>query len=331
MFEKHQSPALYMANSAVLTSFAFGRPTSLVLKSGGMSTAAVPVYEGHVMRKGLTRSGLTGDEMSNLFVQTLQGAGAVLRPRPTITRRESPAGSGTYVVTDVDESKMGASRRDFWMRDLAKDMKMRCCRTSLFPHLIAVSEDYEDYTMPDGSTVSVKADLCWGLAERLFTREGEAPGSEGANAALLQESGPSAGGLEKLVLPDCVELAINKVDVDLKRELFGNIILSGGNTLWPGLPQRLGRVLGGRLPKRIKVKIHTPSTVRATPGPRGSRAPAPDPFCVPRPRVAQEVEQHYSSWIGGSILSSLGTFHQLWISKEEFAEHGAKIVDQRCA
>ena len=122
--------------------------------------------------------------------------------------------------------------------------------------------------MPDGSTVSVKADLCWGLAERLFTREGEAPGSEGANAALLQESGPSAGGLEKLVLPDCVELSINKVDVDLKRELFGNIILSGGNTLWPGLPQRLGRVLGGRLPKRIKVKIHTPSTVRANPGPR---------------------------------------------------------------
>ncbi len=42
------------------------------------------------------------------------------------------------------------------------------------------------------------------------------------------------------------------------------------------------------------------------------------------------VERRYSSWIGGSILSSLGTFHQLWISKQEWEEHGNTIVHARC-
>ena len=261
MFEKHAPPALYLANNAVLTSFAFGRPTSLVLKSGGTTTSAVPVYEGHVMTKGLTRSAITGDSLADYLVQALQGSGTAMRPRTTITRRESPAGSGTFAVTDVDAALTSDSFKAYWMRDLAKDMKTRCCRTSLFPHLISVSEDVESYAMPDGSSVNVQADLVWGLAEKLFTREGEAPGAPGTAdsnpPAALAGAAPTS-----LVFPDLVEHAVNKVDVDLKRELYGNIIVSGGNTLWPGFSQRMGRILGSRLPQRVKLKIHTPSTVR---------------------------------------------------------------------
>ena len=261
MFEKHAPPALYIANNAVLTSFAFGRPTSLVLKAGGTTTSAVPVYEGHVMTKGLTRSAITGDSLADYLVQTLQGSGNVMRPRTTITRRESPTGSGTFAVTDVDGALTSDSFKAHWMRDLAKDMKTRCCRTSLFPHLISVSEDVESYAMPDGSSVNVQADLVWGLAEKLFTREGETPGAPGTAdskpSAELASTTPTS-----LVFPDLVEHAVNKVDVDLKRELYGNIIVSGGNTLWPGFSQRMGRILGSRLPQRVKLKIHTPSTVR---------------------------------------------------------------------
>ena len=42
------------------------------------------------------------------------------------------------------------------------------------------------------------------------------------------------------------------------------------------------------------------------------------------------TERRYGGWLGGSILASLGTFHQLWISKEEWQEHGKAIVGQRC-
>lgn len=41
-------------------------------------------------------------------------------------------------------------------------------------------------------------------------------------------------------------------------------------------------------------------------------------------------ERRFSSWIGGSIMASLGSFQQLWISKSEFEEHGAAIVSRRC-
>lgn len=39
-------------------------------------------------------------------------------------------------------------------------------------------------------------------------------------------------------------------------------------------------------------------------------------------------ERKYSSWLGGSVLASLGTFHQLWVTKEEYEEHGMAIVHQ---
>ncbi len=41
-------------------------------------------------------------------------------------------------------------------------------------------------------------------------------------------------------------------------------------------------------------------------------------------------ERRFGSWIGGSILASLGTFHQMWISRKEYEENGAGIVEKRC-
>ena len=40
-------------------------------------------------------------------------------------------------------------------------------------------------------------------------------------------------------------------------------------------------------------------------------------------------EKRYAGWLGGSILASLGTFHQLWVTKDEYEEHGMSIIHQR--
>ena len=48
----------------------------------------------------------------------------------------------------------------------------------------------------------------------------------------------------------------------------------------------------------------------------------------PRIVTASPVERDFSAWIGGSVLASLGTFQQLWISKQEYDEHGPSIVDK---
>ncbi|KAJ7814423.1 actin family, partial [Mycena olivaceomarginata] len=74
-------------------------------------------------------------------------------------------------------------------------------------------------------------------------------------------------------------------DLDVRRELYGNIVLSGGSTMFPGIADRIHKELTMLAPPIIKV------------------------YAPP--------ERKYSVWIGGSILTSLSTFQNLWISKQE--------------
>jgi actin-like protein 6A len=98
--------------------------------------------------------------------------------------------------------------------------------------------------------------------------------------------------------------AILKADVDTRKELGMNIFICGGNTLFPNFPERLQKSLLNFALPSLKIKI------------------------ILHPSAA---ERKFSSWIGGSILSSLGTFHQLWLSKIEYEEHGALIIERKCA
>lgn len=103
-------------------------------------------------------------------------------------------------------------------------------------------------------------------------------------------------------IQDLVTAAIEATDVDSRATLLQNIVCVGGSTTIPGFNDRLSYELGLRLPGQ-KVKIHSPGNL---------------------------VERKFSSWLGGSILASLGTFHQLWISKAEYQETGSSIVHTRC-
>jgi actin len=80
--------------------------------------------------------------------------------------------------------------------------------------------------------------------------------------------------------------SIMDCDVDMRRELYGNIVLSGGTTMFPGMSERIQKELQTIAPPSMKVKISAPP------------------------------ERKYSVWIGGSILSSLSTFQQMWITRE---------------
>ena len=47
-------------------------------------------------------------------------------------------------------------------------------------------------------------------------------------------------------------------------------------------------------------------------------------------RIVAPPERKYAVWIGGSILSSLQTFQQMWISKQEYDESCPSIVHRKC-
>lgn len=88
--------------------------------------------------------------------------------------------------------------------------------------------------------------------------------------------------------------SIMKCDVDIRKDLYGNIVLSGGTTMFEGIAERMEKEIKALAPASMKIKIVAPP------------------------------ERKYSVWIGGSILASLSTFQQMWISKQEYDGESAK-------
>lgn len=112
---------------------------------------------------------------------------------------------------------------------------------------------------------------------------------------------PSLVGKESPGIHVHIFNTIMNCDIDLRRDLFYNIVLSGGSTMFPGIRERITREL----------LSFTPSTV-----------------CI---RVIAPPERKYSVWIGGSILASLNTFENNWVTKFDYYDVGASIVHSKCA
>jgi actin-related protein 4 len=121
-----------------------------------------------------------------------------------------------------------------------------------------------------------------------------------SKAAYSDAEHPLPKGEETLV--SIANRAITACDVDTRPMLLNNVILTGAGSLIEKLPDRLSSDL---------------QTVYPNPKVRVMANPNP-------------VERKYGAWIGGSVLGSLGTFHQMWVSKAEYAEYGSAIVDKRC-
>ena len=139
------------------------------------------------------------------------------------------------------------------------------------------------YDLPDGNSINIVEDRNL-ILERIFNPIKDVVGFNGYH--------------------QMVNDAISKADLEIKKELYSNIFLCGGNTLFNGFAERFQKQISSSNKQITKLKIIThPSN----------------------------TERKFSTWIGGSILSSLGTFHQLWVSKAEFEEHGAKIIERKCA
>ncbi len=111
---------------------------------------------------------------------------------------------------------------------------------------------------------------------------------------------PSFIGIESSGIQETTYQSIMKCDVDIRRDLYANTVLSGGSTMFAGIADRMQRELTVLSPNSMKVKVVAPP------------------------------ERKYSVWIGGSILSSLSTFQQMWISKQEYDEMGPGIVHRKC-
>lgn len=196
-----------------------------------------------------------------------------------------------------------ASYRKYAVLQIAQDIKETVCRVSDSPF------DPEDnanipqasYELPDGQEISVGIDR-FTLCECLFNTSLLQRYGAAAAGVLMTDGGDDSSSETPPSLQATVNDCISRCDVDARRELYANVLLTGGTAGFASLKDRLERELTEVAPALARVKASAP---------------------------VNSVERRYSVWIGGSILASLGSFQQMWMSKAEYSEYGPGLIHKK--
>lgn len=320
MFETFNVPAMYVAIQAVLSLYASGRTTGIVMDSGDGVSHTVPIYEGYALPHAILRLDLAGRDLTEYMMKILTERGysftttaerEIVRDVKVCSMYQEVRAMFPFIVefpvlfVKLDLHSMALQLKDtipvnpvirskfeaFLERSTPSIFQVTSCPLiSLNPlqtklaqipgqeKLCYIALDFDSemkaasessdkektYELPDGNIITVGS-------ERFRCPE-----------VLFQ---PSFVGKEASGIHDTTFQSIMKCDVDIRKDLYANVVLSGGTTMFTGIGERMTKELTALAPSTMKIKVVAPP------------------------------ERKYSVWIGGSILSSLSTFQQMWISK----------------
>ncbi|SOV01953.1 probable actin-like protein ACT2 [Ustilago sp. UG-2017a] len=262
MFEEYGFDGVYVAIQAVLTLYAQGLQTGVVVDSGDGVTHVVPVFEGFALPHLTKRLDVAGRDVTRYLIKLLLMRGYAFNR-----------------TADFDTVRQIKEKLCYVSYDLDLDKKLAEQTTTLV----------ETYTLPDGRVIKVGS-------ERFQAPE-----------CIFQ---PHLVDVEQAGVAELLFNTIQSAAVDTRSELYKHIVLSGGSSMYPGLPSRLEkemkqlyltRVLdgdGSRL-KNFKIRIEDP------------------------PRRKHMV------FLGGAVLADIMKNREsFWISRAEWYEQGKASLDR---
>ena len=253
MFETFEVKNMYVAIQAVMSLYANGRSTGLVVDSGDGVTHTVPVFEGFSIPHAIEKMEIAGRVITDYAQKLLLESGHSFTSTAELEIVKAIKEALCFVAQDYDAEHAAAA---------------------------SSSELDQAYTLPDRSQITVKGTVRMQVPELVFKPE---------------LNGKSCDSIQALAWK-----SVSNSDVDVRRDLLKNVILSGGTTMYEGISDRLKTELTNLAPPGSEIRIV------ATP------------------------DRKYAVWKGASTLASLSTFASSWVTKEDYEEHGAPVIHRKC-
>jgi len=262
MFEQYGFNAVYIAVQAVLTLYAQGLMTGVVVDSGDGVTHIVPVYEGFALPHLTRRLDIAGRDITKYLIKLL-----LLR------------GYAFNASADFETVRLMKEKLCYVAYDIETEQKLANETTVLV----------EQYELPDGRVIRVGGER-FGAAEALFQ--------------------PHLINVEGVGVAELLFNTINAADIDTRAEFYKHIVLSGGSTMYPGLPSRLEREMRQLYLERV-LKGKTEN------------------FAKFKVRIEDPPRRKHMVFLGGAVLADIiKDKEDAWITKKEYDEKGLKCLEK---
>lgn len=252
MFEKYQFKGVYVAIQAILTLYAQGLLTGVVVDSGDGVTHVVPVCEGYSLSHNMKRIDVAGRNVTQYLMQLLLLRGYTFNQTADLMTVQEMKEKLCYAAYDL-----AAEER------LANETTTVCAK----------------YQLPDGRQVNLSHER-YRATECLFQ--------------------PNLIDVDQPGMSEALYQSIEECETDLRAPLRSHIVLSGGTTMYPGLPSRLEKDLNDMYAKSHKTNANPPKVAIEDP-----------------PRRKHMV------FLGGAVLANvMAAQPAFWVSREEYQEKG---------